>query len=87
MPQNLTASSCSAIPSARTLPAHGRQPAHRPPLLRRQPTPAASLFHVCCAQLAHLSAAEYQGWLLRTSRGKARFFKSDRLEALTKVKW
>ena len=38
-------------------------------------------------QLARLSPAEYQAWLLRTSRGKARFFASDGLEAVTKVKW
>ncbi|KAL4856596.1 Dihydroceramide fatty acyl 2-hydroxylase FAH2 [Chlorella vulgaris] len=39
------------------------------------------------AQLAHLSPAQYQDWLHRTSRAKARFFASDSLEALTHVKW
>lgn len=38
-------------------------------------------------QLAHLQPDQYQAWLLRTSRGKARFFESDALEAVTAVKW
>ncbi|PSC73265.1 fatty acid 2-hydroxylase 2-like [Micractinium conductrix] len=38
-------------------------------------------------QLAQLRPAEYQTWLLRTSRGKARFFESSRLESLTMIKW
>ncbi|KAL4423877.1 hypothetical protein ABPG75_001178 [Micractinium tetrahymenae] len=38
-------------------------------------------------QLVHLGPSEYQAWLLRTSRGKARFFESDVLEAVTAVKW
>ena len=47
------------------------------------PTSANELY----TQLARLDAAEYQTWLLRTSRGQARFFQSGRLEAVTKVKW
>ena len=38
-------------------------------------------------QLGHLDAAGYQAWMMRTSRGQARFFESSRLEAVTKVKW
>lgn len=49
--------------------------------------PCCPLSHFFLMQLAHLDAAGYQAWLMRTSRGQARFFHSSRLEAVTKVKW
>ena len=38
-------------------------------------------------QLRHVTATEYQTWLRGASRGRARFFASHRLEALTRVRW
>ena len=48
------------------------------------PRPACVCPH---PQLAHLDAAQYQDWLRRPSRGRARFFASDALEAVTHVQW
>lgn len=44
-------------------------------------------FRPPAVQLLCVGPAEYQAWLRHTSRGKARFFASNKLEAVTKVQW